>query len=211
MFCPLCKAEYRPGITTCSDCEVALVPSFPSEKTEESPITKGRLEPLWEGDDLALHASLLDALDAAKIPYFNKPLSIYPGVRRADPFPVQPLTLFGYKVAVLSSDLPRAQLILDKLLDQEPKDELELPAGPETSPNEPQRYVGSSEEAEPTVEVWRGQDEEFSRFLQDALRENDLPLRSEAHPTETAVYVRPSDAARAKEILRELKEASPPQ
>ena len=25
MFCPLCKAEYRPGFTRCADCDVPLV------------------------------------------------------------------------------------------------------------------------------------------------------------------------------------------
>ena len=27
-FCPVCKNEYRPGFTTCSDCKVALVDSL---------------------------------------------------------------------------------------------------------------------------------------------------------------------------------------
>jgi len=187
------------------------VPSLPpAESAEPSPIGKGRLEPLWEGDDLALHTSLLDALDAAKIPYFNKPLSVYPGVRRADPFPVQPLTLFGYKVAVLSSDFRAAKQILEKLLDQEPKDEMELPAEPEPSVSESPPRTPSDEAEEPTVQVWRGNDEDFAHFLQDALRENDMPLRTDDLADETAVFVRPSDAARAQEIVRELREASPP-
>ncbi len=29
MFCPNCKAEYRPGFTKCSDCGVALVERMP--------------------------------------------------------------------------------------------------------------------------------------------------------------------------------------
>jgi hypothetical protein len=210
MFCPLCKAEYRQGITTCSDCEVPLVPLLPpTESAEASSFDKGRLETLWEGDDLALHASLLEALDAAKIPYFNKPLSVYPGVRRADPFPVQPLTLFGYKVAVLSSNFPAAKQILEKLLDEEPKDEMELPDQPVGSIPQPQLGAASAQES--TQEVWRGQDEEFARFLQDALRENDLCLRADSSAGDIVIFVTPRDASRAQEILRELKEASPPQ
>jgi len=205
MFCPLCKAEYRQGITTCADCEVALIPSLSAENSPARS-ARGPLVPLWEGDDLALHTSLLEALDAAKIPYFNKPLSVYPGVRRADPFPVQPLTQFGYKVAVLSSDFPAAKQILEKLLDEEPEDALELPEQPESTGAK----TRSTSDEQPTSEVWRGRDEEFSRFLQDALRENDMAMRAEASATETAIYVRPSDTPRAKEILRELTEGAPP-
>jgi hypothetical protein len=210
MFCPLCKAEYRQGITTCSDCEVALVPSLPPEEEFDArSVAKGRLEPLWEGEDLALHASLLEALDAVKIPYFTKPLSVYPGVRRADPFPVLPLTMFGYKVAVLSSDLPAAKEILERLLDEEPNDEMELAKQPESSPAESQNSATNDER--PTFEVWRGEDQEFSRFLQDALRENEILLRRETHGNESSVFVRASDSARANEILRELTEGAPPQ
>ena len=208
MYCPVCKAEYRQGITTCADCEVALVSALPPDEHAEETLAKGPLIPLWEGEDLALHASLLEALDAARIPYFNKPLSIYPGVRRADPFPVQPLTLFGYKVAVLGSDGPRAQEILERLLDEEPTDELELPAEADGPASEPQTRAASDEE--PTMEVWRGSDEDFSRFLQDALHENQMPLHTYVIGSETLVYVCPSDAARAQEIVRELREASPP-
>jgi hypothetical protein len=35
MFCPKCKAEYREGFQTCSDCNVDLVEVLPSEPVEE--------------------------------------------------------------------------------------------------------------------------------------------------------------------------------
>jgi len=41
MFCPNCKAEYRPGFTECSDCDVSLVYELPSE---------GPFPPVAEGD-----------------------------------------------------------------------------------------------------------------------------------------------------------------
>ena len=210
MFCPVCKAEYRKAITTCPDCEVGLVPALPKiEDADQASMAKGALVPLWEGDDLALHTSLLEALDAAKIPYFSKPLSIYPGVRRADPFPVQPLVQFGYKVAVFSADFSAAKEILDELLDEEPKDAMELPEQPEAAVSGPEVAAGRDEQ--PILEIWRGADQEFFRFLQDALRENEIPTGAEAIGSENVVFVRPSDAPRTKEIIRELNEASPPQ
>src|SRR3981081_2511730 len=33
MFCPECRAEYRPGFTRCSDCDVDLVPEIPEQDT----------------------------------------------------------------------------------------------------------------------------------------------------------------------------------
>jgi hypothetical protein len=33
MFCPKCRAEYRPGFTRCSDCDVDLVHEFPEQDT----------------------------------------------------------------------------------------------------------------------------------------------------------------------------------
>jgi hypothetical protein len=34
MFCPQCKAEYRPGFTRCSECGVVLVFRLPDEEPE---------------------------------------------------------------------------------------------------------------------------------------------------------------------------------
>ena len=31
MFCPECRAEYRPGFTRCSDCDVELVHEIPEQ------------------------------------------------------------------------------------------------------------------------------------------------------------------------------------
>jgi hypothetical protein len=35
MFCPTCKAEYRPGFTECADCDVDLVYELPEEQPRE--------------------------------------------------------------------------------------------------------------------------------------------------------------------------------
>ncbi len=209
MFCPQCKAEYRQGITECADCQVPLVSSLP--KAPESLLdttSAGPLVPLWEGEDLALHTSLLEGLDEAGIRYFSRPLGIFPGARRWDPYPIQPMTRFGYQVAVLSSNLTQAEEILENLLDEKPQDK-ELPEQNDSAEAAPQAPASAAEE--PTWEVWAGADEEFAGFLQDALRENEILLRAQSSSGESRVFVRPSDASRAKEILRELVEGALPQ
>lgn len=35
MYCPRCRAEYRPGYTVCADCQEALVDELPPERTIE--------------------------------------------------------------------------------------------------------------------------------------------------------------------------------
>ena len=168
---------------------------------------KGPLVPLWEGDNLALHTSLLQALDAARIPYYTNPLGIYPGVRRSDQFPIQPLMRFGYKVAVLRSDSPAAEKILNELIEEGPKDlVLSDEAGPvSTFP------LASNTDEPPSFEIWSDEDKNFADFLVAALTENQITLRSDIEDHENRIFVRPSDSARAKEIVRELTDSSPPQ
>ncbi len=44
MFCPVCRSEYREGVTRCPDCGVALVDRLPPEEKEEK--KKSRREPV---------------------------------------------------------------------------------------------------------------------------------------------------------------------
>ncbi len=113
MYCPSRKAEFRPGIARCSDCDVDLVDALIEIPADA--FSKGNLILLWAGDDLSLHASLLEELKAAGIPYFDRPISAYS--RRAFPnrFPGSGAPLFGFEVAVLSSDLEMAKAILWKI------------------------------------------------------------------------------------------------
>ena len=164
--------------------------------------------PLWEGEDLALHTSLLQELDTAGIRYFNEPMGVFPGARKGDAFPIQPVARLGYQVAVLASRLPRARAILKKLLDEEPTD-VELPEQNDVVETMP-RAPADAEEG-PNWALWAGADDEFGRFLQDALRENQILLRAESAGAENRVFIRPSDAPRGKEILRELSQGAPPQ
>ena len=74
MYCPSCKAEFRPGIARCTDCDVDLVDALIEIPADA--FSKGNLILLWAGDDLSLHASLLEELKAAGIPYFDRPLAL---------------------------------------------------------------------------------------------------------------------------------------
>ena len=209
MFCPQCKAEYRQGITGCADCQVPLVPSLPeAPESHLDTISAGPLVPLWEGEDLALHTSLIEALDEAGIRYFSKPLGIFAGARRWDPYPIQPMTRFGYQVAVLSSNLVQAEEILETLLDEKPQD-MELPD--QTDVVETASQPPASTEEKPTCEIWAGVDERIAQFLTTALKENEITIHLETAGDLTTIFVSATDEARAREIVREVVDATPPE
>jgi hypothetical protein len=209
MFCPQCKAEYRQGIAQCADCQVPLVASLPEASESRVDTTSaGPLVPLWEGEDLALHTSLIEALDDAGIRYFSKPLGIFAGARRWDPYPIQPMTRFGYQVAVLSSNLAQAEEILETLLDEKPQD-MELPEQNDSAEAAPQAPASAAEK--PTCEIWAGVDDGIAQFLTAALRENEIPVHLDTAGDLTKVLVSAANEARAREIVREIVNAAPPE
>lgn len=76
--------------------------------------SEGNLVLLWAGDDLPLHASLLKEPRAAGLPYFDRPISAYSGRAFPNRFPSIDRPLFGFEVAVFSSELEMAKAILQK-------------------------------------------------------------------------------------------------
>ena len=100
MFCPQCNAEYRPGFSRCSDCDVDLVQAPPHFALAGAPPPAEPGDPnedpfcsFWKGQDARVHAELREVLDEAGIPHktvyrrdhlFN--LSNYPAFEVGIPF-----------------------------------------------------------------------------------------------------------------------------
>jgi hypothetical protein len=61
------------------------------------------------------------------------------------------------------------------------------------------------------VEVWSGEDSDRCQFLIDALHENNISLWLEPTAAGNAIHVAQPDASAAREIVREVTEASPPE
>ena len=171
------------------------------------PIPQGSLVLLWAGEDPAVHAALLEELEAAEIPFSDKSLGDDEVAPTADPLPIDWKPRFGFEVAVLSSDLAAAQEVLEKLLEEEPAD-LEIPAQ-EGMAEEPPLVVAT--ETHPTVEVWNGTDDRIAQFLTAAMQENEIPIHIENPGDETRIYVSASNDKRAREIVREVVEGAPPE
>jgi len=162
---------------------------------------------LWAGEDPAIHAALLETLNAAGIPCKDMTLGDDEVAPTADPLPIDWKPRFGFEVAVLSSDLTAAQQILETLLAEEPQD-LEIPEQPAATVEEPPLTVTT--ELHPTVEVWAGSDDKIAQFLTAAMQENDIPIHLENPADQTRIYVSAANEARAREIVREVTEGAPP-
>ena len=162
---------------------------------------------LWAGEDPALYASLMEALNAAGIPCKNMAIGSDQIKPDADPLPIDWKPRFGFEIAVPSHDLTAAQQILEKLLAQEPED-LEIPEQPLAA--EKELPLTNSTETHPTVEVWTGADDKLAEFLTAALQENEIPMHLETPEGQTHIYVSATNESRAREIVREITEAAPP-
>ncbi len=116
MFCPVCKAEYRPGFTHCSDCDVDLVSHLPADvpTTAIPPENFGNPSLLWTGTSREAQSALCTALEAINIKYKQQEtdVGIIPGL-------AQPV----YGVFVQERDLDGAELVLERVAEHfEPSD-----------------------------------------------------------------------------------------
>ncbi len=86
MFCPKCKAEYRPGFTRCSDCGVDLVDRLAEEpRTGRSRRTdSSKLVPILRTNDRSDVLSIKIALDSEGVEYILHG-EIMTGFRMSDP------------------------------------------------------------------------------------------------------------------------------
>jgi hypothetical protein len=172
------------------------------------PILQGSVVLLWAGENPALHSALLEQLQAAEIPFSDKTLGDDEVAPTADPLPIDWKPRFGFEVAVLSTDIPAAKEILEKLLEEEPAD-LEIPAQDGTAAEEP--TLVATTEKHPAVEVWSGNNDRIARFLTAAMQENEIPIHLENPGDQTKIYVSAANEKRAREIVREVVEGAPPE
>lgn len=172
-----------------------------------SPGPEGSLVMLWAGEDPALHSSLVEELEAAGIPFVDRPTGDDQVPPSADILPIDWKTQFGFAVAVASSEVAAAEKILEKLLGEEPAD-MEIAANESSAPTTAE--LKPSTVGAVTRAVWSGADETRAGFLVQALKENEIPARVETRGSETTLYVPPEEEMLAREIIREIVEGAPP-
>jgi hypothetical protein len=220
MYCPLCGAEYRPGFSICSDCQVALVPDPPAAPSAESGSERISFVAIWAGDDPLKHGEVCEALDGRKIPART--------LHREDrSFNLASQPAFEVFVPADVADTARKAI---KEIDRADEEAARLSeSGTPESPGEEGRSEADDEDGgtldldpeNATVEVWSGKDVRTAAMIASSLRENQILCRSEpviANPrsapdevSPTKLFVFPQDQRRAKEIVREIIDAVPPE
>ena len=231
MVCPQCNAEYRPGFTRCADCGVDLVNDPPEYALAGKPPAADPGDPnedpfcsFWKGQDARVHAELCEVLEQAGIPHktifrsdhlFN--FSNFPAYEIGVPF-----SLFEKAEKVVQEtygtddveDVGAQELaglvvrpsggvpILPEMVNLPPEDIPGPPAAGESADWFPE---------DATVNVWSADSPEQSEFLVAALHENCIHCRLDEQGSQTRLYVLPHDAARAREIVREVTEQTPPE
>ena len=171
------------------------------------PIPEGSVTLLWAGEDPAFHINLLGKLEAVGIPFRDRPIGDRESAPTSDPLPIDTRARFGFEVLVLSTDLEAARMIFETLLGEEPTSNLEPQDGGQTLPE--LRRALKDLEPEPTTEVWAGPDQKVAEFLVRALEQNEIPVHLETAGDLRRIYVGPAHETRAKEIVREVREAPP--
>lgn len=108
MFCPLCKAQRRPGFSLCSECGADLVTT-----KAQADDTKVRL--FWSGSDRGVFSELLGLLKDANVPNYSTSRA---GERLLSVSALVPLSFRGdqrhgpssSQIFILESDHLRARL-----------------------------------------------------------------------------------------------------
>ena len=162
---------------------------------------------LWAGENPSTHMNLLEKLEANGIAYNDKTLGDDAVAPTADPLPIDWKPRFGFEVAVLSTDYPAAKEILEKQLDKIP-DNMEIAEQPEVV--DPAIVPRKANDEAADTQIWQGTDSKLAEFLTSALAENNVVVRAVAEGGATAIYVAEGNAARGKEIVREVTQGAPP-
>jgi hypothetical protein len=209
MFCPECKAEYRPGFTRCSDCDTDLVDRLPEPgRDSDAVLSDASLREVWTGEDQAECVSICTQLRAAEVPFkvIQRKQQFLKGVEQ------------HLRIGVPPDSYSQAKEIIDKgRLDftDEAEDQrvMELPgedglAAAEKADDDWDPENWHPEDA--TVEVWFEDTQQHTWMVESSLRENHIHSRTDVLDNGSRrIFVTPDDESRAREIVREVKDGSP--
>ena len=225
MFCPRCQAEYRPGFTRCSDCDVELVSEL---RTEAHPPEQQRTEGLpdwletrsvWQGHEALACANLCQILRDSGIPYkvTQRSAGVY----------LRMQVDWKFQIGVSASDYERAREVLgiedqsqEASEDQSETDDSESDDGTGFPDAEgPTSSVANRDWDAPiwfpedaTVEVFSEGAPVHANMIEMSLRENLIRCRKDAlDGGVTRLFVLPASEARAREIIHEIVDDVPPE
>jgi hypothetical protein len=203
-YCPLCDAEYAASHTRCTVCGVDLV----AEELRGQPLDdrqrNERILMVWRGGDPLAVSEVVNRLREAGIRHHVQATNDHLVFELGMPRP-------KYAVRVFESDFTKATELVADVRESLPFGLSFAPVAEEAPTASPERSSGHWNPAAATVEIWSGEDASLAELLQACLRENLIGVRRGGRePGTLRLFVMASDEAAASEIIREVREATPP-
>jgi hypothetical protein len=210
-YCPVCDAEYADSHAMCSVCGIELVPEqlrgYPLDERQR----KEKIMLAWRGGDPLAVSEVIHILRDAGIRHHVQPTNEHLVFELAMPRP-------KYAVRVFFSDLARAKELLANVRESAPF-ALDEPAERDDDSSEDNAHATDRDfqPKDATVAVWNGEDTALADLLEACLRENRIGVRREEgataaipEPNQIILLVAPRAEAASREIIREVREATPP-
>ncbi|MBV9885293.1 MAG: hypothetical protein JO119_01980 [Acidobacteria bacterium] len=206
-YCPVCDAEYADSHAMCSVCGIELVPEELRGHPLDERQRKEKIVVAWRGGDPLAVSEVIHILRDAGIRHHVQPTNEHLVFELGMPRP-------KYAVRVFLSDLSRAKELLAGVRESAPFALDEPTENVVDSDGNQQRSEDRDwKPTEATVVVWSGEDTALADLLEACLRENRIGVRreeDEARPNQIRVLVKPAAEAASREIIREVREATPP-
>jgi hypothetical protein len=241
MFCPVCKSEYRDGFTKCSDCGVDLVKQLADDSEAKESLWAGQDASVRSAICDKLDAAKIlhedDSVDSQFMPAFRQ--SIYRiRIRKKDheaalkAIQDVPLTDSdsylrkspGFVLDRNSDLLSTAKrdlwgsMIAGDVEEPEPRSDLKIHTN---APASGERYESAEEVPDDQLEnfnpddatsqVWSGADGDMAQSINVCLREVGIGCVVNEAQGNFNVCVERASEIRAKEIVREIVEQTPPE
>ncbi len=215
MVCPVCKAEYREGFARCADCDVALVYELPAaaivamEPVDPGDAGENPFCSFWKGDDPRLHAELCELLSEEGIPHKT--------IRRQDHL-FNWNTASAFEIGVPFSAFDKAEAAVkeaygsaDDTASEGITARAQLPESSEARESRAMWEPGDWYPEEAITEVWADKFPEMTALLAASLGENQIHSRVAQAGGMHKLFVLREDETRAREIVRQVVEAVPPE
>ncbi|HEY2819835.1 MAG TPA: hypothetical protein VGJ06_02235 [Candidatus Acidoferrum sp.] len=209
-YCPVCDAEYTDSHAMCSVCGIELVPEELRGHPLDERQRNDKIVLAWRGGDPLAVSEVIHILREGGIRHHVQPTNEHLVFELGMPRP-------KYAVRVFLSDLARAKELLANVRETAP---FALDEPVENAADSGEIELRSEDrELKPTeaaVVVWSGEDTALADLLEACLRENRIGVRREgdvdaaAAPKQIRLLVNPAAEAASREIIREVREATPP-
>ncbi len=204
-YCPLCDAEYAASHTHCTVCGVDLVAEELRGRPLDERQRNERIVVVWRGGDPLAVSEVINTLREAGVRHHVQPTNDHMVFELGMPRP-------KYAVRVFASDAAKAKELLADIRETPPfalTETHELEQEQTSMPASAPRHEWNPAAA--TVEIWSSEDAALADLLEACLHENQIGVRREGtEPGPRRFLVMPADEVQAREIIREVRDATPP-